>query len=326
MACDAVKSDRVTRTDSVERVNSPWPALKRARGLVLACVALVAGGATASAQGKLVAIDFQDDPPFAMTWTGGSADLKEVTPPGPKGPGVLWQFRHFAKGGWNDRGFVRYTWWDWNVSRAGHQADQAGWTQAGSRFRPSGGWLPDAPYYLRFRIRVQSPIVPMVRNDQCDGDTQMKFFMWNNFTGRGTDRMIMMLHAGSEGGGDDQQHTTIDVRAGVSGSAARTRIPNREWVHVQVAWRWGAEGTGYQRIYINNNRLDKPTAENREFNDLDADGVSDTWAPGGPTNLDNQFFLGGISNTGSCVRADADLDLMDFELATSFDPTWYPVP
>ena len=34
--------------------------------------------------------------------------------------------------------------------------------------------------------------------------------------------------------------------------------------------------------------------------------------------------IGDITNTGSCVRADAEIDLMDVELATAFDPAWHP--
>jgi hypothetical protein len=150
----------------------------------------------------------------------------------------------------------------------------------------------------------------------------MKFFIWNSFTGEGTDRVIMMLHAGSNAGGSDANQTTVQLRAGVSGSWVRTLFPNRQWVHLQLAWRWGAEGTAYQRIYVNNNNFSAPTAENRQFDDLDMWGTDRWGPPGGPTGLDNQFFLGDIDNTGSCVSEDAEIDLMDVELATQFDPNW----
>jgi hypothetical protein len=286
---------------------------------------LLASAHPAAAQGELAVIDFQDEPPFVVTAGDARRPLQVLNKPGPKGPGVLWNFSHFKTGGWNDRAFVRYSWWDWNVSKTGHGSDQAGWTGAGAWFRPASGWPGAGPYYLRFRIRINAPLLPQSSNGQCDGDTQMKFFIWNSFTGVGLDRVIMMLHAGSEGGGDDKTRTTLDLRAGVSGSHARASLPNHEWVHVQLAWQWGPERTGFQRIYVNNNVVAKPTAENRRFDDLNAGGANKTWGgAAGPTGLDNQFFIGDITNTGSCVRADAEIDLMDVELATAFDSAWHP--
>lgn len=148
----------------------------------------------------------------------------------------------------------------------------------------------------------------------------MKFFLWNNFTPDGLDRAILYLMSGSLGGGDDATQTTIRLGAGVSGSRAEALFPNGRWVHVQVGWLWGDAGTAYQRIWIDNNDIASPTAENRVFADL----PGGAWAPGGPTGLDSQFFLGPITSTGACVREDALLDMMDFEVASAFDPTWYP--
>lgn len=279
----------------------------------------------AAAQGELAVIDFQDDPPRLQASSGSSLPLRLVTDPGPKGPGVLWGASHHPDGGWNNRGFIRYSWWAWDASGVGHDADQAGWTGSGKWFRPASGWLPFGPYYLRFRMRVKAPLLPRAANGRCDGDTEMKFFLWNNFTPAGIDRVIMMLHAGSEAGRDDRTHTTLDLRAGVSGSYARTTIANQQWVHVQLGWRWGPESAGFQSIWVDNNDVATPTAENRRFADLNAHGLSRTWgSPDGASRLDDQFFLGNIANTGSCVRDDVEIDLMDVELATEFDPSWYP--
>jgi hypothetical protein len=280
----------------------------------------------AAAQSDLAVIDFQDEPP-RVVYAGGSRPLRVVGKPGEKGPGVLWGASHQPSGGWNDRAFMRVSWWDWDVSRVGHDAEQAGWTGAGAWFRPSGGWAAFGPYFLRFRIRINAPILPHTPTRECDGDTQMKFFIWNAFTKAGVDRVIMMLHAGSEGGRSDQTDTTLDLRAGVSGSHARATFRNHEWVHVQLGWRWGPEGDAYQHIWIDNNAQDKPTAQNRRFEDLNANGLRRTWGGvDGASGLDEQFFIGDIANTGSCVREDAEIDLMDVELATEFDPTWFPAP
>jgi hypothetical protein len=283
---------------------------------------------SAAAQGEFAIINFQAAPPYrAVNGSGQSHDLLVVNSPRPKAPGVLWNYTHQTSGGFMNRPFMRYHWWDWDVSGVGHGSDQAGWTAAGSLFRPAGGWPGNGPYYARFRIRVNSPLVPHAPVGGCDGDTQMKYFIWNGYTPEGTDRVILMFHAGSQFGGSDFNETSIQLRAGISGSYTATRFPNREWVHVQIAWRWGQEGSAFQRIYINNNAIGSPTSENLQFNDLDMNGVADSWgSPSGPPRgLDNQFFLGDISNTGSCVAEDAALDVMDFELASQFDPTWFPV-
>ncbi len=221
---------------------------------------------------------------------------------------------------------MRYYWWDWDVSQRGHDSDQAGWTANGSLMRPASGWesVGYGPYFLRFRMRVTAPLLPVTNSSLCD-DTQMKWFLWNNFTGVGTDRVILMFHDGGFSGGDDFMNTSLQLRAGVSGSYAMTHIPNYQWVHVQIAWRWGPESSGFQRIYVNNNNENAPNASNSVFDDLDAWGGTDHWgAPGGPQALDQQFFFGNIANSGSCVREDAIIDISDVEFATQFDSGWYP--
>ena len=97
---------------------------------------------------------------------------------------------------------------------------------------------------------------------------------------------------------------------------AQRRAHNHDWHHIQVAWRWGDEGTAFQRIYVDQNDPDNPTAENTAFTDLG--GV---WQWPGDA-LDNQFFWCDISNTGSRVAEDAEIDVMDMEIGETFDPSW----
>jgi hypothetical protein len=289
------------------------------------CAAALLAPAAAYAQGEVGVVGFQSAP-YTVQGASSTRTLETVGGSrGPKGQGNMWDFAHFGSGGYNNRGFMRFYWWDWDVSRTGHGADIAGWTAAGSAMRPAGGWsqFGQGPYYLRFRMRVNAPILRHADNGQCDGDTQMKFFIWNSYTADGTDRVIMMLHDGAFGGGSETGETTLQLRAGVSGSYALARIPNHQWVHVQMAWRWGPESSGFQRIYVNNNNVSSPNAANNRFDDLDVYGLNDHWGhPSAPQGLDNQFFLGDIANTGSCVREDAQIDVSDFEIATQFDPNW----
>lgn len=288
------------------------------------CAGALLVPALASAQGELGVVGFQATP-YNLVGTSTQTLSIVGSERGPKAQGNLWDFTHFASGGYNNRGFVRYSWWDWDVSRTGHNSEVAGWTAAGGAIRPPSGWTQfgQGPYYVRMRLRINRPILPYPSNGMCDGDTQMKWFIWNSYTGEGTDRAIIMLHDGVRGGGSETGNTTVQLRAGVSGSFAQTVIPNGQWVNLQFAFRWGPESSGYQRIYVNNNNVGSPTVANNRFDDLDVWGQSDHWGhPNGPQGLDQQFFIGDITNTGSCVREDAQIDMADLEIATQFDSAW----
>ncbi len=297
--------------------------------LVGGCAAVMAAGliapGLAQAQGELGTIPFRSTPYTVVGNTTQGLTLVGARP-GPKGPGSLWNFAQFGSGGHANGPFMRYYWWDWDVSRVGHDADQAGWTGDGSVLRPAGGWsqFGQGPFYLRFRMRVAAPLLEVRGQSACD-DSQMKWFIWNNFTPEGTDRVILMFHSGAQIGGNEMTQTTLQLRAGVSGSWAATLMPNSQWVHVQVGWRWGPESSGFQRIWVNNNSYGSPNAHNNRFDDLDVWGRTDHWGnPNGPQNLDEQFFFGDIANTGSCVREDAIIDIADVEFATQFDTGWFP--
>ena len=267
----------------------------------------------------LAEVPFDLPPPYHVYWDDGasSSELDVYGDPGPKGQGVVWNFEHHDVGGVGDGPFARYSVWDTNVAGIDAGSFTAGWSQTGSLFRPRGGWV-DAPYYLRFRIRIAAPLVPYAGAlAGCDGDTQLKFFIWAPFTEPGTNRIIVMLHAGDDAGGTDPNTTTIHARAGVSGSYALASVPNGEWHDVQIAWRWGDEGTAFQRIYIDNDVEASPTSENLMFDDL-----GDHWTFD-PSGLDNQFFWGNIVNTGTCVGADAEIDVMQMQIDDEFDPTWH---
>jgi hypothetical protein len=175
-------------------------------------------------------------------------------------------------------------------------------------------------YYLRFRIRVLAPLRPYTGSlAGCDNDTQLKWFIWAAFGARGTDRAIMMFHAGSESGGDDATETTLDLRAGVSDAHARTRFTNGEWHDVQIAWRWGADGVAFQRIYVDNDAEASPTAENLDF----SGELMGNWPFPGSATLDNELFFGNAVNSGTCLDEDAVIDVMEVELDTAFDPAWH---
>jgi hypothetical protein len=172
---------------------------------------------------------------------------------------------------------------------------------------------------MRFRVRVNAPLLP----HSSGRSAGMKWFIWGGFylpdPPGGQVRNITYFYNGAAHGGDDLQYTTVKLGAGVSASSVQALIPNYQWVHVQTAFKWGSEGVGFQRIYVNNNNVGSPTAENMQFNDL----TSQTWTfPG--SALDNQMFWADIVSDNSRIREDAVIDIMDMEIDDQFDPAWYP--
>lgn len=231
--------------------------------------------------------------------------------PGPKGGQQLWDVRHLTSGGWNGRAYMRYFRW------AGVDGDSpnTGWNMAAPMVRPGAEW-PDGPYYLRFRMRTVVPLTEGIRPSAA-----MKWFLFPT-TGR-TGRMILYVYRGGGGsggaGGNDDKHTILQCRAGVSKHMAEVRVPNREWVHVQVGWRWGRKGTAYQRIWLNSNDFARPTDQNADFDEE----LGGNW-PMPPQKEFEELQWGNIVSTGSFTGTDAQIDWMDMELDDEFDPNWAP--
>jgi hypothetical protein len=289
-------------------------------GRYLLAIALGLGAADASAQ-ILMRIPHQSEPYVATIGAGDTSVPLKLTgrPPGAKAPGVLWNYEHRTADGWNNRNYMRFFWWDYDVSQFDGGDGQAGWYVVGKTMRPGAEW-PDVPYYLRFRVRVNTPILP-----HSGSSAQMKWFIFGfdhpESAGGGHVRNITSFYPGSATGGDDRNTTTIELDAGISQAFnCAARIQNFRWTHIQTAWRWGPKGTAYQRIYVDNNDINRPNAENRTFTSTLSDGA---WHFPGMT-LDNQVFWGNIISSRSRVREDAQIDIMDMELSTSFDAGWAP--
>lgn len=221
-----------------------------------------------------------------------------------------WNFTHFGDGsGWNSRNFMRYTRW----------STVEGSPECGFGFDPptvispeTWGGLGNGPFYLRFRMRTNSYMGAGGHNGG------MKWFIWGG-PGliNGTQRMILFIRNGSDGGGTNAGHTTIDPTAGVSGSSAPALAPNGQWNHIQISWKHGvAADNPYMRVFVNNNNESAPDSEHTAFTDIGGDWEKpESW---GGCNWGNIVTDNSVSDT------DAEFDFMDVELGTTFDSAWFP--
>ena len=198
---------------------------------------------------QLVTVDFQDTVPFTAVWPGGSGDIPVhgSESQGPCANGVYWNYSRVApgpsNGGYNNRGYVRYTWCNYNASRV--DGGPAGWTERGTRFRPAAGWPADI-FYGRFRIFIEQPIVV-----QSPGANvrQMKFFMWHTNVWDGDQRVIGFLESGPNCGQSTTGFACFTLQRNILhySDSATVALPVGQWSHLQFSWRHGAQGTSFSR-------------------------------------------------------------------------------
>jgi hypothetical protein len=239
-----------------------------------------------------------------------------TTTKGPQGSGAIWDFTHVGNGsGWNGRNFMRYSRW-----RTVDGDPRAGFNWSLNTTQPPGGWaaVRNAPLFFRWRMRVNQHMT------ESTGHGAMKFMIFGGpGLPDGGSRAIFFLYSGSYTAqqlgrsGSDAQYTGLCINAGVSGSRAFALVPNGTWVHVQVAVRWGAQGTAYQRVYINNNNFNAPDYQNTSFPDVG------TWTfPDLGGGNPGEMWWGNVVTTNSATSTDFNADFMDFEMDDAFDPNW----
>ena len=300
----------------------PTGASARRAARVLAIATILAWMSfPAPASGQWVSIDFQDTLPFSMTYQNGTRDLMPLGSYGPCANGVYWNFTRVApgagNGGFNNRGYARYTWCDYDVSRTSMGA--AGWTEAGYHFRPATGWPTDT-FYGRFRIFIEQPISVAAGGDN---NRQLKFFIWHAGVWDGDQRVMGFLDGGSNCGASDNTHVCFTLQRNIAHDTdtAGVAIPVGQWAHVQFSWRHGALGASFVKVWLNNNNLAAPSAQDLNLTSVPQRPGGATWVKDN-AGYDAQFYIGNGANTGTRFASDFVLRLMDFELDSSFDPTF----
>lgn len=252
---------------------------------------------------------------------GTSSDLSVVSNTmGAENGTNIWNWSHETVGGYSNRNFMRFTRWS---TVDGDPESGFYWTPSTSLSPETVAGLSPGPIYVRFRARINAYI--------GDGGHSggMKWFIFGGPGISGERRMIFWFRNGtaysSAGeslfgqGGTLAGNSVLDMTAGVSGNRCNLLISNSVWVHVQLAWAYtGAAGGPYMRIYVNNNVEGSPNAEHTTFT---ADAMGGAWSY--PEGWDTGHWAD-IVSTGSTSDTDAQIDIMDFEFATSFDSSWAP--
>ena len=253
-----------------------------------------------------VTIDFQDPLPFTMVWPSGSRDLTEIGGPGTCGPRVFWNRVRVAPDrslGYNNRGFVRYTFCNVNVSQSGYNSETAGWTESGRQFEPGqtsqngqNNW-PDT-FFGRFRMYIEQPIIIAPGGD--DG-RQLKFFLWHTGVYGGDQRVIGFLENGSNCGISDSAGVCFTLQRNINHQTDTTAVslPVGQWSHIQFSWRHGPQGTSFVKIWKNSNNSGSPTAQDLVLNGVPSQpGGTTTWMRDN-VGYDGGFNIGNAANNGT---------------------------
>lgn len=289
----------------------------RAATVAEICLLALAVSAPAQAQGVLGRADFQTSPFTMRSWTGSVQTLSNVNAQqmGPKGPGHLWNYTHESVGGWNNRRFIRFYWWEYSAS--GIPEESAGFFFSGAAIEPSGQWQNGVEYFVRARIRFNQRIQPTAPNGTTANN---KWFIGN--IGQGGDARIMIHMRSGESGGVCGLNQTLYPGATHVGTRISQNIyedcaggPLRvgQWEHVQYSFKFGGPGVGAVKLWINNNSYNQPTSQDLNWNR--------PWSMD-RAQMNSGFHLGGYLSDE--LENDATWDVMDFEIATTFDGAWYP--
>ncbi len=283
-----------------------------------------------------VSVDFQDTLPFTAAFHTASdptGNLADVRPPGACANGVYWNYGRVApgagNGGYNNRGYARYTWCDYDVSRAGDQSDLAGWqVGSGYRFEPGGTGLagrnawPDT-FYGRIRVYIETPMTVAAGGD---GDRQLKFFVWHQSVYDGDQRVIGFLESGQNCGQSNPTHVCFTLQRNINHytDSATVALATGTWHHLQFAWRHGASGVSFVKVWKDNNNASSPTAQDLSLTGIPSrPGGTSTWVKD-HAGYDQPFALGNGANNGTRFSENFMFRMMDLQLGGSFDGAWYP--
>lgn len=305
----------------------------------LAASLLLAG--TASAQNTLTTLDFQDSSPFnQLTHTSTTPAVTERSNQGTCGGTNFWSFTRTAaatgNGGYNNRGFVRWVWCDYDTTTAGFGSGQSGWYSGSAEFTPTAGWQSTDTVYIRMRLYFETGLIRKAGVSQVvEGNTvtsethhHFKWMLLQKGTG-GDNRAIIFFSPGdlntvaagwSSGTGGNcnsnvNQYVCVSIQRNIDHGtcAAYVPVPVGQWVSMQFAFKTGATGTGFVKAWLDNNTSGSPTAQ---------DTSCDPWTFNA-TDMDGGFDLGNAANNGTATDNDFAVRMMDAQIGLAFDSSWY---
>lgn len=307
-------------------------------GCALALVLLAAS--TAAAQNTLVTLDFQDATPFTNSqWDTGSADDSVFGGAGACGGSNYWNYARTApaagNGGYGDRGFVTWTWCDYDTSTAGISSAQSGWySSASGQYTPMAGWSSSSTFYLRMRLYFTNGLIRHPTAPNSETHHHFKWFITNSGdagNGSGDDRFMMFLSPGNfdpSGGGSGfgggcngnvNTQVCVSVQRNINHytEAAYALIPVGQWVHLQMAFKVGANGTSFVKLWVDNNTEASPTAQDTALTS------GQTWLLTS-TTMDAGYQVGQMANEGTATDTDFVIRMMDVQFGLAFDTAWAP--
>jgi hypothetical protein len=251
------------------------------------------------------------------SWTGATVTLSNANSQqmGSKGPGRLWNYTHETSGGWNNRNYVRFYWWDYDVSGVPEEA--VGFFFSGAPIEPSAQWQNGVEYFVRVRIRYNQRIRPHPNSGMTANN---KWFIGN--IGAGGDARVMIHMRSAESGGvcglnqsqyPPQTHVGTRISQNISADCAGGALRVGVWEHLQYSFRFGGPGTAAVKLWLNNNDYSRPTSQDLNW--------GDNWQMV-RSQMNTGFNLGGYVSDE--VADDVTWDIMDFEIANAFDSGWAP--
>jgi hypothetical protein len=156
---------------------------------------------------------------------------------------------------------------------------------------------------------------------------QMKFFLWHTGVYDGEPRVIGYLESGPNSGRSAKQFVCFTLQRNIFHYEDTATVPLLvgQWSHLQFSWKHGARGSSWVKVWLNNNSLQKPTAQ-----DLNLSGIP-TVPGNGPqwvkddAGYDGTFHIANNANPPNTrFASDFVFRLMDFQLDSAFDATWAP--
>lgn len=222
--------------------------------------------------------------------------------------GHHWTHRYLSDGAYDGGGCAHV------IFRSGHAQFNSGWVFNGSNMK---SWATGDVVYVRFRIRYDDVW-------RWDGESTMqnKMVDWGAESGGGNRVIFMneMPHTGDVCTIPSATYGTstyggFSLKQGIGGSIGDNFctpglvVTYGTWYHIQLAVQTSASGTGFHKVWINNNSAGSPSASWLNQN-IGVSSWNDSWE-----------FGGFMSET--CSR-DQGFRYSHLEVGDSFDANWYP--